>query len=42
MTWMHRHYEALPWIVILIVVLLVLALLAWLGYPDWSDLREAA
>ena len=35
-----RHYKALPWIIIFIMVLLVLAFLSWLGWDRWSDLRE--
>ena len=35
-----KHYEALPWIIILITALLVLAFLSWLGWDHWSDLRE--
>jgi Na+/H+ antiporter NhaC len=35
-----RHYEVLPWVLIFIVVVIVLLFLAWLGYDNWSDLRE--
>lgn len=36
-----KHYEALPWIIILLCALAVLAFLSWLGWDGWSDLREA-
>ena len=35
-----RHYEALPWILIFITALLVMGFLCWLGWDNWSDLRE--
>jgi len=35
-----QHYEALPWILIFITVMLVLALLCFIGWNGWSDLRE--
>lgn len=29
--------HAVPWIITLIAVLFVLGLLAWAGYPNWSE-----
>jgi hypothetical protein len=35
-----KHYEVLPWIIIVIVALVAMAVASWIGFDRWSDLRE--
>jgi len=31
--------QALPWIIIFVIILLLLAFFGWIGYENWSELQ---
>lgn len=33
----NKLHDAMPWIIVFIVVLLIMAFFGWLGFNNWSE-----